>query len=331
MTRTLCVILDWNQPGIAVRAAAAAASQDVPGHDVLMIDNGSSPANAVALRDGLPPGCRLLRLDRNLGFAGGMNVGIRHALDGGYDFVWLLNNDAFPEPDCLRHLLAAADPALACLSPAMTFPDGRPQTVGYRLELDPVKHVPLTPDELAGPVGRGHWLVGAALLCRSAALARSGGFDDRYFAYWEEVDLQHRLAELGYALRVVPDAKCVHLGSVSTGGLSSPFAEYMIARNAWLYVRKHAGRRGWDRRAALMRLLADQLERAGGLAQRGRPAAGRAVLAGAAAGAAGRAGRPGRMRAGSAAGRALIAYPGVAIRVLRRAAGWLAPAAGATP
>lgn len=327
-SRVLTAILNWNQPAMSAECARAALAQDAPGgHAVLVIDNGPTAANAAALRAALPPGCRLVATGRNLGFAGGMNVGIREAVRGGHEFVWLLNNDAFPDPGCLPDLVAAleADPTLACVTPALVHPDGREQKAGATLRLDPLSMRALSAERLAEPVGAGFWLSGAALLFRTRALAGVGGFDPRFFAYMEEVDLCQRLAAAGYRFRAVPAARCVHLTSASTGGSESPFTEHMITRNAWLCLRKHLPPRRLP--AALLRLLADQLERAGSLST--GPAL--AVVGGTVAGFAGRTWRPTRVRASDAVAGAVLVCPRTSARVLRRVARVFDLATGTRP
>ncbi len=299
--RVCTVILNWNQPAMTVDCARAALAQEVlGGQTVLVIDNGSAPHNREALRAALPPGCEFVQNDRNLGFAGGMNVGIRHALRRGYDYVWLLNNDAFPREKCLSLLVSAlaADPQLACVTPALFGADGREQYAGAALDWQPLRNEMLLANECREPRGAGHWLTGTALLFARAPLAATGGFDERFFAYWEEVDLCYRAASLGYRYRAVPEAACLHLGSVSTGGGGSSFSVHMMARNAWLFLRKHVP--VWRVPATGLSLLASQVVRAGRLLVREKRGEALSLLGGAAAGLTGRAGRAGPLVAQAA-------------------------------
>ncbi len=291
-SRVCAVVLDWNQPALAIDCARALLAQAAP-PAVLVVDNGSTAANRARLAAGLPAGCALVRTAHNLGFAGGMNVGIRHALARGYELVWLLNNDAFPDPGCLAELLAELDrgPRDAAVTPMLVGTDGVEQhALGVtrwaplRNDIYPATAAPADP-------GPGAWLTGTAVLVRAAALRAVGGFDPRFFAYWEEVDLFHRLAAAGWGFRPVPAARCVHLGSASTGGGASPVAWHMIARNGWLFLRKHLP--WWRVPRAGLEFLAGQVEQAGVFAVRGRGAVARAVLSGVGAGLTGRAGRPG--------------------------------------
>lgn len=258
--RRICVlILNWNRSSCTLRCVNAVRAQTVNA-SIVVIDNGSQPEEVRALRDGLPASCRLVKLSRNYGFAAGMNVGMAAALREGFEQVWLLNNDAFPEPDCLRRLTAAleADLGLALVTPALYGLDGKEQHAGGNVNWSNGNRSTLRAEQLSHSLCFGEWLTGTAPLLRADALRQVGGFDERYFAYWEDIDLSIRLFQSGWRLRAVPEAKCVHLVHESSGGGEAPFAWYMMTRNAWLFLRKHLplGRR----RQALVGLFVFHLD-----------------------------------------------------------------------
>jgi GT2 family glycosyltransferase len=246
---------------------------------VVIVDNGSRREDVDLLRKGLPAGCQLVELPRNVGFAEGMNVVLRLAAREGADYAWLLNNDAFAEPDCLPLLVAAlrADPNLAVVTPKLVGTDGLEQHAGASVNWSTGGNDLKFAEQLGTPAPHGHWLTGTALLVRVRALGEVGVFDPAYFAYWEDVDLCVRLTAKGYGLRAVPEACCLHLGSTSTGGTESPFARHLITRNAWLFLRKHL--RGRTRWSALLALLASGLVTAASMAQRGKDRQASAILA----------------------------------------------------
>jgi GT2 family glycosyltransferase len=80
---------------------------------------------------------------------------------------------------------------------------------------------------------------GCALLIRASLMKTLGGFDDRYFAYYEDVDLNYRLEKQGVSRLVVPAAKVWHKESRSTGGPLSPTVHFYMTRNAWMIVQDH--------------------------------------------------------------------------------------------
>src|SRR5262249_28767466 len=103
--RVLIVILNWNGAETTIEALRHACDQAYELVQVLVIDNGSTDDSLDRLRAVVRPPCRLLPLRTNLGFAGGMNVGIREARRCRFDYVWLLNSDAYPFPECLPTLV----------------------------------------------------------------------------------------------------------------------------------------------------------------------------------------------------------------------------------
>jgi GT2 family glycosyltransferase len=238
------VVLNWNQSRMTLDCVASLRTQTTPVDRIVVVDNGSKPDQWAVLADGLPAGVEVVRLAVNTGFAGGMNAGIAAAARAGAGAVWLVNNDAFPDPDCLTALVAAldADPTLAAVTPRLVGTDGEEQPAGGRFDATRGANEFLYATDLAEPVGAGgYWAVGTIPLFRADALAKAGGFDDRFFAYWEEVDLCLRLGRMGYRFRSVPQVQALHIGQVSSGG--SPFGFYLYVRNWLRLLRRHVPRR----------------------------------------------------------------------------------------
>lgn len=100
------VILNWNGGEDTCACVASCRGLTWPNRRIIIVDNGSDDGSEEQLRKECPD-AELIQTGANLGFAGGNNAGIRAALDGGADFVWLLNNDAVAAPDALDALVAA--------------------------------------------------------------------------------------------------------------------------------------------------------------------------------------------------------------------------------
>jgi len=250
--RTCVVVLNWNKAELTSRCLDALSAQRAAAFDILVIDNGSSADEVARICEMSRGRCQLLTLSHNRGFAGGMNAGVCFAHEYGYEYVWLLNNDAVPDPDCLRQLISAleSDARVAMVTPQIRGLDDEEQHAGARFDWQWATNSPLNSDELSLPGHFGAWLTGTALLCRTKIVSELGGFDERLFAYWEDTDLCFRLGQAEYEFHAVPNARCFHLGGASVGGPVSPYAAYMSARNGWHVLRKFAlGRNG-----ALVRL-----------------------------------------------------------------------------
>lgn len=236
---------------------------------VVVVDNSSDPAvRAVARRHGASyhdPGA-------NLGFAGGVNVGIAHLGHPGADLL-LLNPDAEIEPDGISRLdrVLRANPGVACVAPAQTDPRSHePARVAWPF--------PTPWGAWAEAVGLGRlrhgdqFMIGSVLLLRAGALTEVGGFDERFFLYAEETDWQFRALRLGWSSALCTDVVATHVGA-GTGGDSTARDIRFHASNE-RYVRKHYGTSGW--RIFRAGVMAGALVRAVAMGgERGRRAADR--------------------------------------------------------
>jgi GT2 family glycosyltransferase len=261
--RVLIVILNWNSPRLTLGAMQHACRQAYAPLDIVVIDNGSTDDSLVHLREAVQPPCRLMTLKTNQGFSGGMNVGLREAGRNRFDYAWLLNSDAFPPPECLPALIRFMEkhPAVTIASPRLIGPNGVEEHAGGRVLWSEPDNSWLPASALSGPATWGTWLTGTAPLLRLAGLRQVGGFDDRFYAYWEDVDLCARVLLQGGDLRAVPEASCLHLGNASSGGLLTPFPVFMDIRNSWLFFRTYLPPAA--RRPAYLRYFARNLSRAG--------------------------------------------------------------------
>ncbi len=183
--------------------------------ELIVVDNASRDGAAESL-----DGVTLLRNERNRGFGAAANQGF---VAGRGRRVLLLNPDAELAPGALAPLLAAVDAGAAIAAPALILPDGSPQESPrrfYDLAAIAARRTPFgrtaagraaagrhldTPER--GPVD---WVTGAAMLLDREAVAGAGPFDERYFLYFEDVDLCRRLHAEGQKVVFEPAAQVHH-------------------------------------------------------------------------------------------------------------------------
>lgn len=235
------VVLNWNQSKMTLDCVATLRKQNRQVDILIVVDNGSRSEERRIL-DGLDKDVRFVQLAANCGFAGGMNRGIEEALELNADYIWLMNNDAFPDPNCLSRLIdaLAEDSTLAAVTPRLVGKDGFEQHAGGRYNFDTAENELFSSSDLLDAVGNGgYWLTGTAPLFRADVLRQLRGFDERFFAYWEDIDLFFRVAAAGYQFRAVPEVHVDHLGSASSGGEGGPFVFYMLTRNHVMLLEKH--------------------------------------------------------------------------------------------
>jgi len=197
---------------------------------IIVVDNGSTNDSVARIR-AAHPDVLLLESGKNLGFAGGNNIGIRYALAQGAEYVWLLNNDTEPAPDALSALVAKAltDRRIGAVASICYYAD-KPSTVqawaGTRVNLwigyTRNSTEPHDDDWF-------HSLYGASMLIARPALEDAGLLDEGFFHYWEETEFCLRLRKKGWRLAAAPDSHVLHKVAASTGGNSLVLDRYFTA------------------------------------------------------------------------------------------------------
>lgn len=235
------VIVNWNCGANLRRCIDLLLAQSLMPNRVLVVDNGSNDNSLQSLPQKNPI-VEVLSLGNNRGFAAANNAAFRRL--GSFDWIALLNPDAFADPDWLQRLVEAAEsnPDYACFASRM-LKDKSPQILdgagdayhytglvwrrGYKVRAQD-RH--LQDEEVFSPCA-------AAALYRRDALVEVGGFDERFFCYIEDVDLGFRLRLLGHRCLYVSRAVVRHVGSATTGP-NSDFTVYHGHRNlVWAFVK----------------------------------------------------------------------------------------------
>jgi N-acetylglucosaminyl-diphospho-decaprenol L-rhamnosyltransferase len=218
---------------------AALFRQTFSDFEVLLVDN--DPADP-ASRDAAArwPDIRLLTPGENLGFAAGNNLAAREARG---QWLALLNPDAYPEPDWLAELIAAAgrQPGISCFT-SLQIDAADPRVLDGAGDVMTLAGFPYRGGHGGAmpsivPEGEIFSACGAAMLIDRALFLRLGGFDERFFCYCEDVDLGYRLRLVEEPTILAPAARVAHVGSASSGERSD-FALFHGSRNRiWLYVK----------------------------------------------------------------------------------------------
>ena len=238
----VAVVLNWN--GKDDTLTCLASLRDVP---TICVDNGSGDGSLEAVREAFPE-VELIATGVNLGFSGGNNVGIRRALERGAEWVLLLNNDTTMDPGLPDALARAAEarPDAGVLAAKVLFAEPRDRLwyaggrfhtrLGYSGRQDGHGSVDDGSFDRLRDVERA---TGAAMAVSRRAIEATGMFDERLFAYVEDVDWCLRIRAAGLAVVFVPDAKVWHRVSASTGGAASTTNLYYDTRNTIWVCERH--------------------------------------------------------------------------------------------
>lgn len=210
--------------------------------EIICVENASGDDSAERIRAGAPPEVRLIESPLNTGFTGGCNLGVANATG---EYVAFLNNDARPD----RRWLAAAvealeqDPGIGCV--ACKVLDWEGETVDYvdgALTWYGMGYKPECTQR-----DKGLWeepkdvlfATGSAMVMRAALFREIGGFDERFFMFYDDVDLGWRLNLLGHRVRYVPTSIAYHRHHASIDKFGSWRERYLLERNALLCLYKN--------------------------------------------------------------------------------------------
>ena len=246
MCRVSIVAVNYKQPDVTQAFLESIVRFGAVGeHEVILVDNGAAVDNGDRFRE-IYPSLVYLRSEENLGFAGGNNLGIRHARG---EYLLLLNNDTEITEHFIQTLCDELDrhPDIGLLSPLILyFDDSRKiQYAGYTpmnyltgrnkgigsMEEDNGQY-----DHVTEETGYCH---GAAMLCRRADLQRVGLMEEHFFLYYEELDWCEKFRRAGLKTGFTGKAKIYHKESMSVGK-ESPLKTYFMVRNRWLFIRRNA-------------------------------------------------------------------------------------------
>lgn len=246
------VILNWNGRDETLACLDSLVASQWPRMQTVVVDNGSSEEIATSLEQRFPD-VELVRNTTNLGFAGGMNVGLRRAVEMGADYALLLNNDTIADPSMVGELVVAASrrPDAGIVSPLMLYRD-RPDLISSAgLSFDPRRGYQGRPLGM-GERDHGQFAAvrevdaspGTAMLVPTALVLEAGMLDERLFLYLEDVDWSLRMRALGHRVYIAGAARLLHGISRSAGGEYSPLIAYYGTRNTFVVCARHAPLRG---------------------------------------------------------------------------------------
>jgi len=222
------VVVNWNQPTLTLNLVGKLITQTIKPL-VIVVDNGSDDNSINSLKRGIPEDVLLIVRDVNDGFGVGCNAGIQIAMTMNVDYVWLLNNDALPNPECLENLLKVAktDSLIGAVGARIIDPSNvvtdHAGAIMNKFTLN--CRYSISADEINASTYS--WITGACMLLSTEALAKvGGGFYKGFFMYWEDADLCSRLKNNGYKLSVSTDALVSHHPGTSSD-------KYQYTRFGW--------------------------------------------------------------------------------------------------
>jgi N-acetylglucosaminyl-diphospho-decaprenol L-rhamnosyltransferase len=263
------VILAYGGGGEYRAVVDSLRAEGLDGARLVVVHNPAAPDEP---RPQPEEGVEIVLSPGNLGYTGGMNLGLARLGEEGFDQALVLTHDAALRPGCLAALrdAAARRPDYGALGPVLMRLGGeQPFSHGGVTGRDGINAHRKVPGRAEDGISPVDWIDGGTMLLSAAALARVGTFDESFWSYCEDVDLCLRLRAAGFGVGVVPDARA----DQEPGSNKRPGAwAYLTFRNGAACARRAAGPAGLARFLARGALeSARNLARAGLRAARLRP------------------------------------------------------------
>ncbi|MCU0231269.1 MAG: glycosyltransferase family 2 protein [Acidobacteria bacterium] len=248
------VVLSYNGRDDVLRCLRWLVASEHAPLRVVVVDNASVDDTVAAVADRFPA-ATVLRNRENLGFAGGCNVGIQHALSAGDAFVLLVNPDTEAGPELVGRLVSfmQAHPRAGIVGPKThsthAMPDGGPRLLykgAWRRALPLRQSIPGIEGADAGDDDaprRTDYVWGHAMMLRAEALRRIGLLDPDFFMYYEDLDLCRRMDAAGFEVWCEPGAVIRHDAPDGARGLRSERWRWECkVHSTRIFHRKHHGR-----------------------------------------------------------------------------------------
>lgn len=246
------IVLNWNGKDDTLECLVSLQKLEYSNFKILVVDNGSYDGLEDAVRSSFPS-VNFIQTGKNLGYAGGNNVGIRFALSQGADYIWLLNNDTTVDAKALTALVetAQSDPKIAFVGSKIYFYD-RPTTIwfaGGEIDLSKgglTNHRGFNQEDngqfdAVSDVG---YVTGCSLLAGRVVISAIGLIPEKYFLYFEETDWNLKAQNKGFRTVIAPESRVWHKYAFNKG--RSKRLIYYSFRNRIHLVKKYSPKNLFD-------------------------------------------------------------------------------------
>ena len=244
------ILLNYNNANDTLECVDSIIDNCGLNYKIIVVDNKSTDNSREVLKLNSDK-YHLILSDTNEGFAIGNNIGIQYALEQNIEYIMLLNNDTLIEKGSIEKLYnyIKENKDVGAIAPrTMYYPqkdtiwfdggkiDWMKFTVehfnmGKKITDDDVKNQPMIEEV--------DFLTGCCILLKSEVFKTVGLLPEEYFMYYEDVDFSVKIADAGYKLVVLREAKIYHKVSASSGGEDSPFSIKWGNRNRFIFIQKY--------------------------------------------------------------------------------------------
>lgn len=241
MKKVAVVILNYLVKDLTLKCIQSVRNSSFRDIIIIVVDNNS--------QDGLDDeiekleGILFIQTKKNLGYAGGNNVGIKKAMELNAELIFILNPDTEVDKEAIKYLVGGIEKysaGIAC--PKIYFEDRKTiwfagkdfdnlNVLGKHRGVDEIDRGQFDEDQETEASG-------AAMLIKKEVIEKVGMLDERFFLYLEDSDFSKRVKNAGFRIMYIYSSKVYHKNAQSTG-LGSPVQDYFFTRNRMLFAKKH--------------------------------------------------------------------------------------------
>jgi GT2 family glycosyltransferase len=239
------IILNWNGYKDTVECISSLKQIDYKNFQIVLVDNGSNINEAELLENDFTA-IKAIRIEENLGFSAGNNIGINYSLEHKADFILLLNNDTIVEPKFLEALVEKflEDQQVGIVAPQINYYSDRSHVWSSGGKISKIRASGFADSDklesqLSTKEREVNFVSGCCMLVRREVFEKVGTFDENYFLYVEDTDLCYRTNKAGFKIVVTPKSKIFHKINNSTKNNHALLPLYYTTRNRLYFSRKN--------------------------------------------------------------------------------------------
>lgn len=248
------IVINWNSFEHTNNCILSLKEMAYTNYDIILVDNASKDGSGEQLQHLYCKEIIFIQSPDNLGFTGGNNLGLVYAINKGYPYSLLLNNDTYVEKDFIEILVNYMDEhaMTGVIQPKIFFNHDRNvlwnggSYFNLFLGITYTKGYFQKSRKISGSIMKVDWVTGCAFFVRNTVLKQSGLLAENMFIYYEDVDLSFRIRKLGYNLVFHPESVIYHIAGMSNKnkvkgkeGYLNPIVHYLNERNRIWFLKKY--------------------------------------------------------------------------------------------
>ena len=244
------IIVNWKKYDLTLKCIESVLNSSFKNFKIILIDNEYQKSMSDQLKKSKK--IHLIRNKKNEGFARANNQGIKYSIKNGFDYMLLLNNDTLIKNDLIDSLMKQSNTLnQKIIQPLILNYDGTKiwnagGTINYFLGTFQTLKKGVSFKNFKSNRDYTDWFTGCCVLIKSEIFNDIGCFDDRFFAYYEDIDFSIRLKTRGYSIAMMNDSYLQHFESASSKSSNQnegnllPHVHYLNIRNHILLLKKHS-------------------------------------------------------------------------------------------